>query len=184
MNKKTIMVDIDGVISAFHQHFIQYLNHATVPSSNYKAMDLDGWKMKGMTEKEIRYIHEQYASDGMYLHLPLKLGAYDDLRSLHKKRNILLCTGRDATLVRDTKVWLRNNDLDTYPLMFEKDKVDVCQGKGIEELIDDSIDILIKAKDAGIKTYAVYGPNNYRTIDQHIPPITLLNKIGDIHNYI
>ena len=174
---KEIMIDVDDVLNDWHGHFLSYVGLVT--GKNYAVKDMPRWSLPDMTDVEAKAIHQDYIKAGYYREVPIRIEARQALKDISNYRNILLCTARELTLHEDTKYWMRRNGLQKYHVTFEKDKVTLCKNRNITEIVDDHVDTVTKAADAGLTVYGVVRPYNIDVINSNkkIIPVTGLDGI-------
>ncbi|MDP2692192.1 MAG: hypothetical protein Q8O88_00970 [bacterium] len=178
--KKGICIDIDGVLAEWHAHFLDYVELKTGVRCPIK--DFKGWEAGILSESDTKKLHDQYLEEGFYQTVPVMDGAVPGLKYLRALRDIVICTARSPTntqMMADTKFWLRLHHLHNYELVFERNKVQMCQSRGIDELVEDNIGTLKKAADNNMRPYGMLRPYNTDEIraDNKIFPIQSLAEL-------
>jgi len=159
---KEIMIDIDGVISQWHEHFTEFVNktHGT----NYHLTEI---LEKDMTPKDWENYHKwhkEYIDAKSYLSIPLLKFAKEGLLKISEKRNILICTAREERIMPYTLEWFESHGLKHLPVLNKADKIAVCKERNIQEIVEDNVKTLKKAVNENLIAFGVKRPYNEQKI--------------------
>lgn len=177
---KEIMVDIDGVISMWHEHFTEFVN-----KTHNKSYHLTEILEKDMSQTDwdnYHKWHKEYIEENNYLSLPLLEFAKEGLLKISEKRNILICTAREKRIMPYTLEWFESHGFGHLPVLNEKDKVAVCKQRGITEIIEDNVKTLQKSVSEGLRAFGVKRPYNEQKISN--TQIITVNNLLEVVGYL
>jgi uncharacterized HAD superfamily protein len=146
IREKKILIDIDGVIAAFGEHFINYLGFEDKSQPTK-------WEDKRFVEN----IHKVDNDSNFWLTIP-RLVEPSDI----KFKISGYCTARNISK-KVTELWLRNNgfpEAPVYSVGLGKSKVEILKEVGCDLFIDDSESNFKEINEAGIKCHLMTRSHN------------------------
>lgn len=177
---KEIMIDIDGVISMWHEHFTDFVNKTY--NKNFHLTEILEKEMSQSDWDNYHKWHNEYIDARNYLSLPKLEFAKEGLLKISEKRNILICTVREERIMPYTLEWFESHGLGHLPILNEKDKVAVCKQRGIAEIIEDNVKTLQKAVSEGLTAFGVKRPYNEQKISNTL--IIAVNNLLEVEGYL
>lgn len=162
---KYISTDIDGCLSEYPLHFLNWVKNETGVS--YPTLE----SLKtSRSKKDYEILKHGYRTSGVKRNLPIIPYARNVLSSLVKKGfELCVITSRPKwePVYSDTVFWLGKNNIPYSELYFSKQKMKLLERKGLENfgiIIDDDYELLrkIAKKTKGIKLFHLNGYNKNR----------------------
>lgn len=159
---KTILVDMDGVINDFQQHFKKYIKKlgygydSSGDLQYHSEYGILGKDNNSISKKEQKAVSQQIMlNPEFWIDLPVKKGAQECLKWMDKKYNLFIATTpyRFSDTYTGVKVdWLKQYFPFIQPdqILFSKSKWDL-EGDAI---IEDKPETLEKCKEVGMYTIA------------------------------
>lgn len=164
--KKTIAIDIDEVLAAFAESFVDFSNKKW--GTHLKPQDwTEDWAEIWKIDFEEATKREQiiYKSD-IFSRAKHNPRASNVLKGLAKKYKLVIVTSRHRAVTKDTLDWIQKHfsdlfeeihfagfydDLEKHPLeRLKATKAEICQQIGADYLIDDNPKHCIATANAGI----------------------------------
>lgn len=180
MEKKALLLDIDGVLADFYKGFASYLNKKLNINidldTKATSYDIKQWHPK-LAWVDIDPIIGEWLNDDGFLSLPIYPGAQSFAYSLIDKYDVYIVTARigdfktkfsEETIQRikdNTKLWLKKHGIPSNKLFFRHDKISFCKEHGINALIEDKSTTVLKAAKEGIYSILVARPWNHHGND-------------------
>ena len=127
-SSKIAGVDIDGVLAAYPEHFIDFINRKV--GTDLKAKDLKNYNIYealDLPEKLLKDLKDEFRQTGEKRHIPVLDGAKEFLHDLKNSDfKIVLLSARPYKKYRrifaDTKEWLEKNELVHDAILWDEDK--------------------------------------------------------------
>jgi len=144
MNRQIVIVDIDGPLTKYPQHFLEWVRNNFGISFKF----LDDFK-KEVSSKEYEKIKHKYRTSGIKRSLPLINYSKQTLVKLKKSGyDIWIMTSRPKwePVKSDTIYWLKSNDLPRDRLIFVKNKllfIKKNEKANLKIIIDDDSEIIL-----------------------------------------
>jgi uncharacterized HAD superfamily protein len=177
---KEIMIDIDGVISQWHEHFTEFVNKTC--KTNYHLTEILEKVMSKEDWDNYHKWHKEYIDEKNYLTLPLSEFAKEGLLKISEKRNILICTAKEERIMPYTLQWFELNCLSNLPILNKSDKIAVCRERNIREIVEDNVKTLKRAVSEGLVAFGVKRPYNEQKISN--TRIIAVNNLLEVEEYL
>lgn len=168
MSKQTIAVDIDDVLSASAEAFVEFSNRRWGLQMTIDQVDEDFAKAWGVTREEALPMAETFIAESSHESFRHFEEAVPILKKLKKRFVLVAVTSRRRQLKQQTDSWLSRHfpdvfDRVAYAGIFDdtnrhnvaaklsQTKADICQELGVSYLIDDQPKHCLAAADFGIQ---------------------------------
>lgn len=189
-SNKIAGVDIDGVLAAYPEHFVNFINKRM--GTDYKVSEIKEYNMKKafkeLPDGVIGELKDEFRQSGEKRYIPVLPGAKKFLEILHRKGfKIVLLSARPykkyKRIFADTQEWLDKNDLIHDAILWDEDK---CN-RLIREFGKDNVSFFVEdnlnnansiAKVS--KVYLINRPYNQGNIEDSVVRINNLSNIEEI----
>lgn len=159
MFKKSIGIDIDGIIGDSDKIFRKHINKYF--DINLKREDIIHFyydKVLGITKKQMEKFWDSFTEKNLWLSIPLLPLAKTSIDYLSEKYEIIIITSRNESLMDTTKTWLEKNKIKFNKLYLCKrgeSKLSKILQNNIDlyALIEDKLDIAENFSKEDIKVY-------------------------------
>lgn len=195
-----ILLDLDGVIADYYQHFSSFLNKNYNLNLNCLAepfeYDMCKWNT-GLTISQLNDASKKWIIDHGFKKLPIYDNAVNFVEKLNKLGEVFIVTARigdfnigfsdkvKKQIINDTITWLKYNNIYYKHLCFENNKIDFCKKNNINIVIEDKLSTIEKMLDYNnIYTFLInrnWNQNNINNdfhfnVDNYNDIITILNN--------
>jgi len=163
-NKPAIAIDIDDVLAANAEGFVEFSNRrwgTTLTSEDYDEHWAQVWRVN---DEEAEERAQKYAASGTHRHFKKITGADKALMELAKGYKLVVVTSRRRAMEKDNQDWLDEH----FPGVFtevhyagiwdkmQSGRINITKAETVREigadyLIDDQLKHCISAAEAGIK---------------------------------
>ena len=176
-----IGIDLDECLGEFVYGFLEYHNEKYNSGLSRDGMvSYNFWDLIGCSRDEsIKRVCDFYDTSG-FKELPVVPGSREALRNLSDNNELYVITSRPDDITMETIRWLYHH----YPGRFEisriiftnefskngrkKTKANVCQGLGIDYLIEDNKDYANSCGDVGISVFLLDKPWNQGELHRNV----------------
>ncbi|HKL23422.1 MAG TPA: dUTP diphosphatase [Candidatus Nanoarchaeia archaeon] len=125
---KVVGVDIDGVLAAYPEHFLDFVNRKMGTDYSVESLtNYDIYEALDLPENVTKELKDKFRQSGEKRFIPITEGAREFLKKLRKNGyQIVLLSARPYKKYRrifaDTKEWLEKNNLVHDAILWDEDK--------------------------------------------------------------
>lgn len=182
--KKIAAFDIDGVISVYPNHFIEYINKKL--KTSYKNL----FTIKDFVEeKKYREIKHEYRKSGEKLKIPLIESSKEVIDYFKNKGYfIVLITARPYDKYRriysDTLVWLKKNKIYFDHIFWSRNKSlkILSDVSNLQFIVEDNLDNANKISKMGYRVYLIDNQYNQGYTNKTVNRIRNIKEIIQMEN--
>ena len=184
--KKIIGVDIDGVIAEFVEQLCIYYNqkyNILFKKEDFKTYNL--WETLNISKEDTEEIIKTLKDINYFEQIRPVDGSLQSIRILKDSFKLILITSRQRYLYKQTIDWINRyfpncfseiyfsynhieyNDIEYNPVRLEKTlltkiqtKADICVEKGVDIMIEDSLEFSLECSERGINVLLLDRPWN------------------------
>jgi uncharacterized HAD superfamily protein len=176
-----IFIDIDNIVTDFHNPFREYLNAAT--GKDLKVEDIkefDFYRDFQVPKEQERTYHQEFKKKGGYGKLKPVVGYKEGIKCLQRYGEIKFITARSADLREETFRWFEKHKIPIKQdqIVFAQDKLTFASKYDI--LIEDKWEDSIQAAERGKDVVLFHYPwNNVRDMDGNVREHQNIRRVSD-----
>ena len=166
-----IGIDIDEVISEFVRPYLEYHNKKFKTHFVFENISKHlFWENLGLKQEEILSFFRDFKTNHIKIkNLPFLPNAKRTIKIISKDNSIFIITSRHQEIIDETKQFLKKHfSKMNFTLIHsgdiygkgKKSKADICKEKGIDILIEDSLDFSLQCANKEIKVLLFDKPWN------------------------
>lgn len=195
MPKQIIALDLDDVLAANAQTFIDFSNGRWHTELTMEDFQEDFRTMWGVDHHEVERRMVEFADLGIVADYPHFQDAVPVVHKLAETYELVIVTSRRNALKAHTEVWLEQYFGKVFKSIrhagffdniadksYQLTKAEICRELGADYLIDDQLKHCLAAAEAGIESL-LFGDYSWNRADKLPKVVTRVNSWADVEAY-